>query len=70
MNRRDLRAAYVELCRGIDVQYLVTLATNRDGTINGAQKLAKDYCGRIDRKLLVQPCAGSIFWKQLDCVSL
>lgn len=52
MNHREFREAYVELCRGIDVQYFVTLATNRDGTIGGARKLAKDYCARIDRKLL------------------
>lgn len=52
MNRRELRAAYVGLCRSIDVQYFVTLATNQDGTIPGIRKRAKDFCARMDRKLL------------------
>lgn len=48
----ELRAAYVDLCRGIDVQYFVTLASNQDGTIPGMRKRARDFCARMDRKLL------------------
>lgn len=48
----ELRAAYVDLCRGIDVQYSVTLASNQDGTIAGIRKRARDFCARMDRKLL------------------
>lgn len=52
MNRNELRAAYAKLCHGIDVQYFVTLSTHRDGTIGGMRRLARDYCARMDRKLL------------------
>ncbi len=52
MNPRELRTAYVEMCQGLDLQYFVTLATNQDGTIQGIRKRAKDFCARMDRKLL------------------
>lgn len=48
----DLRPAYVDLCRSMDLQYFVTLVTNRDGTMDGIRRRARDYCARMDRKLL------------------
>ena len=52
MTRNELRAAYVTLCHEIEVQYFVTLSTHQDGTIGGMRKRARDFCARIDRKLL------------------
>lgn len=52
MNREKLRAAYVRLCEDLEPTYFVTLATNQDGSIQGIRKSAKDFCGRVDRKLL------------------
>lgn len=48
----DLRPAYVEMCQRLNLQYFVTLATNRSGTVDGIRRQARDYCARIDRKLL------------------
>lgn len=52
MHLHELTAAYVDICRGLNVRYFVTLATHRDGTLPGIRKLAANFCARVDRRLL------------------